>query len=258
MTARALRLFDELLRSPKRSADRAVTGRELEPLVLAALVAIVVGSSVFGGVLATSRGGLQLFYSATKLPLAILGTLVLVVPAFYAIAAALGRPRSLRSAVGLVLAGAARAALVLVAFTPLVWLALDAGMGYHKGVLLASACYAISGLAALQLILHGMGADFRALVILACFASVMAPVGAQTAWMLRPFFGRPAEARVPFFRHRESSFLDAVAKSARSSAGIYEKVESRVRGVPTAVPLVDPPPLGPAGEESRDALENEL
>jgi hypothetical protein len=222
MTARAFRLFDELLRSPKQSADRAVMARDLEPLVLAAFVAIVVGSGVFGGVLATSRGGTQLLYSAMKLPLALMGTLVLVVPAFYAIAASLGRALSLRSAVGLVLAGTARAALVLVAFTPLVWLALDAGVGYHKGVLIASVCYAIAGLGALRLILHGMGGDLRAFVILACFASVMAPVGAQTAWMLRPFFGRPAAASVPFFRARESSFLDAVAKSARSSMGIYD------------------------------------
>lgn len=222
MTARAFRLFDELLRSPKQSADRAVMGRDLEPLVLAALVAILVGSGIFGCVLATSRGGMQLLFSAMKLPLALVATLVLVVPAFYALAASLGRPLSLRSAIGLVLAGTARAALVLVAFTPVVWLALDAGVGYHKGVLLASACYAVSTLAALRLILHGMGADLRALVILACFASVMAPVGAQTAWMLRPFFGRPAQAHVPFFRPRESSFLDAIAKSARSSVGIYD------------------------------------
>ena len=63
----------------------------------------------------------------------------------------------------------------------------------------------------------------RAFVILACFGSVMAPVGAQTAWMLRPFFGRPAEAHVPFFRARESSFLDSVSTSARSSVGIYDR-----------------------------------
>lgn len=246
MTARAFKLFDELLRSPKQSADRAVMGRDLEPLVLAALVAIVVGCGVFGSVLATSRGGIQLLYSAAKLPLALVGTLVLVVPAFYAIAASLGRALSLRSAIGLVLAGAARAALVLVAFTPLVWLALDSGMSYHRGVLLASCCYAVAGFAALRLMLHGMGADFRALAILACFACVMAPVGAQTAWMLRPFFGRPAEARVPFFRHRESSFADAVSKSARSSVGIYEF--DRVRT-----------PCGVYDDcSSRDALENGL
>lgn len=248
MIARAFRLFDELLRSPKQSADRAVMGRDLEPLVLAALVAILVGSGVFGGVLATSRGGTQLFYSAAKLPLALVATLVLVVPAFYAISASMGRPLPLRSAIGLVLAGTARAALVLVAFTPLVWLALDAGVGYHKGVLLAAACYAISGLAALRLILHGMGADLRALAILACFASVMAPVGAQTAWMLRPFFGRPAEAHVPFFRPRESSFLDAVSKSARSSVGIYDL--ERARDFAPCEP--------PADCARRRGLENEL
>jgi hypothetical protein len=229
-----LRLFDELLRSPRASADRAVMGRELEPLVLAALVAIVCGSGLFGGVLATSRGGLQLLYSAAKLPLALVGTLVLVVPAFYAIAASLGRPLALRSAVGLVLAGAARAALVLVAFTPLVWLALDSGISYHRGVVLASFCYGVAGLAALRLIFHGMGADFRALVVLACFGGVMAPVGAQTAWMLRPFFGRPAAASVPFLRHRESSFLDAVTTSARSSVGFYEL--DRARRAPCAPP----------------------
>jgi len=246
--ARAFRLFDELLRSPKQSADRAVMGRDLEPLVLAALVAILVGSGVFGCVLATSRGGMQLLFSAVKLPLALLATLVLVVPAFYAVAASLGRPVSLRSAIGLVLAGTARAALVLVAFTPLVWLALDAGIGYHKGVLLASSCYAVATLAALRLMLHGMGADLRALAILACFACVMAPVGAQTAWMFRPFFGRPAQTHVPFFRPRESSFLDAVAKSARSSVGIYDLERTR-RFTPCA------PPENCA---SRDALENEL
>jgi hypothetical protein len=245
--ARAFRLFDELLRSPRESADRAVMGRDLEPLVLAALAAILVGSGVFGGVLATSRGGTQLLYSATKLPLALIATLVLVVPAFYAIAASLGRPLALRSAIGLVLAGAARAALVLVAFTPLVWLALDSGASYHRGVVLASACYAVAGFAALRLIFHGMGADFRGLVILACFASVVAPVGAQTAWMLRPFFGRPAAAHVPFLRQRESSFLDAVAKSARSSVGIYD-----------LEPMRRAPCAPPADCAARDALENGL
>jgi hypothetical protein len=225
-------VFDELLRSPRQSAERAVLGRDLEPLVLAALAAIVAGSGVFGGVLATSRGGAQVLYSATKLPLALLATLVLVTPAFYAISASLGRPLSLQSAVGLVLAATARAALVLVAFTPLVWLFLDFGASYHQGVVLASLCYGASGLAGLRLVLCGIGADLRGFVVLACFASVMAPVGAQTAWMLRPFFGRPAEADVPFLRARESSFLDAVAKSVRSSVGMYDLDARRVRCAP--------------------------
>ncbi len=41
-----------------------------------------------GATLATSRGGLQLLYSGVKLPLAMVATMLLVVPAFHAIAAA--------------------------------------------------------------------------------------------------------------------------------------------------------------------------
>jgi hypothetical protein len=51
----------------------------------------------------------------------------------------------------------------------------------------------------------------------------MGPVGGQTAWMLRPFLGRPAQEQVPFLRHRESSFLDAVSKSAATGAGVSSR-----------------------------------
>lgn len=223
MIAETLAVFDELLRSPRASAERSQSTEDQRPLVIAALVAIVAGAGVFGGVLATSRGGLQLLYSATKLPLALLATLALVVPAFYAIAACCGRARTLSGMIALTLAGAARAALVLFALAPVVWLCFDMGLGYHDAVLLAAGCYALSGLAALRLIWNGLGRDLRSAAMIACFAAVLAPTGAQTAWMLRPFLGRPAQAEVPFFRHRESSFADSVARSIRSSRGVYDR-----------------------------------
>lgn len=220
-------IFDELLRSPKASARRSQSAGDPRTFVLAALLAVVAGAGVFGGVLATSRGGVQVLYSAIKLPLALLGTLILVVPAFYAIAACLGRVVTLSGMVSLTLAATARAAFVLVALAPMAWLAFDLGIGYHDGVLLAAGAYGLAGLAALRLLWHGLGGDARALAIIACFGLVLAPTGAQTAWMFRPFLGRPAQAEVPFFRHRESSFLDAIAKSSRSALGIFDEPEAR-------------------------------
>lgn len=228
MNARAIELFDELLRAPKRSAERSVTGDDLPAFVLSTLAAVVIGAGTFGAVLATSRGGVQLLYSALKLPMALLATLVLVVPAFHAIAGALGRPLAFRGVVALSLAATARAALLLVAFAPAMWLALDLGVGYHDGVLLAVACYGVAGLAALRLLLHGVGFSPRGAMIVAVSALVVCPVGGQTAWLFRPFFGRPAQAEVPFLRHKESSFLDAVSKSARSSVGIYDAREENL------------------------------
>ncbi|HEY3255956.1 MAG TPA: hypothetical protein VGJ91_18485, partial [Polyangiaceae bacterium] len=89
------------------------------------------------------------------------------------------------------------------------------------GVLLASACYAVAGLAALDLVLKGIGFDARGFVIVSLFAGVLFATGGQTAWMLRPFLGRPSAASVPFFRERESSFMDALQQSSRSSFGVY-------------------------------------
>lgn len=221
MSAQVLGLLDELLRSPAAVAQRVKRGEELRALVVAALLALVVGAGSFGAVLATARGGLQVGYSALKLPLAVLFSLCLCVPAFAAITRALGRDVDLGAMVGLSLSAAARGALVLLAFAPAVWFALDRGLGYHGAVLLSATCYGVAGLSALRVMASGVGCDARGLGILLCCAAVLLPTGAQSAWMLRPFIGRPSQAQVPFLRHKESSFADAVYRSAFSSMGMY-------------------------------------
>ncbi len=220
-------LLDQLLRAPAQVAEQSRDGRNLPALVGVSLGSLMFGAGIFGAVLASSRGGLQLLYSGVKLPLALLATLVLVVPAFYAISKAWGRPLSLGGMVGLSLAAVARGALVLSALAPLVWLALDRGVGYHVSVLIAASCYGLAGITALRLFLDGVGVDVRGALIIATFGLVVLPAGGQTAWLLRPFIGRPAEAHVPFFRQRESSFADAVLQSARSSVGVYRSDLSR-------------------------------
>ncbi len=221
MNSQVLAVFDELLRSPRAIAERSRAGGDLRPLFVASLSALVLGAGVFGATLATSRAGLQLLYSGVKLPLAMVATMLLVVPAFHAIAAGLGRPLSFSGMIGLTLAAAGRGALVLVALSPLTWLSFDRGLSYHPGVLLAAACYALAGLAALDLVLRGVGFDARGLAIVGLFAGVLFATGGQTAWMLRPFLGRPSAVSVPFFRPRESSFWDALQQSSLSSFGVY-------------------------------------
>jgi hypothetical protein len=221
MSSQVFEVFDELLRSPRAIAERSRAGGDLRPLFVASLSALVLGAGVFGATLATSRGGLQLLYSGVKLPLSMVATMLLVVPAFHAIAAGLGRPLSFSGMIGLTLAAAGRSALVLVALSPLIWLSFDRGLSYHPGVLLAAACYALAGLAALDLVLRGVGFDARGFVIVSLFAGVLFTTGGQTAWMLRPFLGRPSASSVPFFRQRESSFWDALQQSSLSSVGVY-------------------------------------
>jgi hypothetical protein len=249
MSSPVFQVFDELLRSPRAVAERSRAGGDLRPLFVASLSALVFGAGVFGATLATSRGGLQLLYSGVKLPLSMVATMLLVVPAFHAIAAGLGRPLSFSGMIGLTLAAAGRGALVLVALSPLIWLSFDRGLAYHPGVLLAAACYALAGLAALDLVLRGVGFDARGLAIVSLFAAVLLTTGGQTAWMFRPFLGRPSATSVPFFRQRESSFWDALQQSSRSSFGIYRATEV----VSDAARSRTPTQPGPRREDSHES-----
>ncbi|HMJ13963.1 MAG TPA: hypothetical protein VK524_21245 [Polyangiaceae bacterium] len=225
------RIATALLRDPSDIAARCDRPEGLRELSLTALSCLVLGAAVFGGVVGSFRGGAQIAFSATKLPLALLATLVVCVPAFHGLTVGFGGKARFSSIAALVLAASARAALVLLAFAPLLWLAVDLGVSYHSSVLLASVMYLTSGLAALGIVLRGLGASLRAIMTVAAAALVFFAVLGQTAWMLRPFFGRPSQSSVPFVRAREGSFADALRTSSKSAVGIYE-AEERTRSLP--------------------------
>lgn len=213
--------FERLLRKPAEIAETVRLGRPDQGMFLASLLSIVVGAGLFGAALATSRGGLQVLYSGLKLPLVCITTIILVTPALAALSVVLRRPLSLAGSSQLMLAAAGRAALVLLALAPVVWLAFDRGLAYHRGILVACACYGIAGLEALRLVRFAIGKDIRSFVILGCFAFVLLPAGGQMAWLLRPYVGRPSQSEVPFLRGKESSFGESVHQSLFSSMEIY-------------------------------------
>jgi hypothetical protein len=128
------------------------------------------------------------------------------------------------------------------------WLAVDRGLGYHRSVLFATAIYLCSGLAALSIVLRGLGGSPRALATAVVCGVVFFGVLGQTAWMLRPFFGRPAQHAIPFVRAREGSFADALAHTRRSAMGIYDHKWSRDAENPDSE--LDPEPIEDAAGAS--------
>ncbi|MGE0322037.1 MAG: hypothetical protein AB7K71_12505 [Polyangiaceae bacterium] len=214
-------ILSALLRDPAEIADRCDRPEGLRELALTSVACLAVGAAVFGGVLGSFRGGAQIAFSALKLPMALFATLVVCVPAFHALVVGFGGRRSFSSVAALTLAAAARAALVLLACAPVLWLAVDRGLGYHASVLTAVVMYLTSGLAALGIIWRGLEGSWRALATAMTCGIVFFGVLGQTAWMLRPFFGRPSQDNVPFVRAREGTFADSVFTSSKSAVGIY-------------------------------------
>jgi hypothetical protein len=224
-------IASELLRSPKEIARRCREDDGLRELTLVSIGALVLGAAVYGGVLGSFRGDVQIVYSAIKIPLVLLATLVLVVPAFYGLGAAFGRPWPMRTIVSLMLAASARGALVLLAFAPVLWLASDLGLGYHALVMAAVGSFMLGAFAALGILLRGIGNERGFVLTSFSIVAVFIAVLGQTAWSGRPFFGRPSQDEIPFVREREGAFIEAIAVVARSTGGYYcydvEDPESR-------------------------------
>lgn len=218
-------VLSRLLRAPDDIAKSCREDRDARAISLTSLAAIALGAAAFGGVLGSFRGGAQILYGAIKVPVAIMATLAICAPAFHALAAVLGRPWPMRSVISLALAAAGRSSLVLLAFTPALWLALDWGLGYHSAALAASLAYGVAGLAALSILIRGIGeGSGRALTAFAFMAMFFA-VGGQTSWILRPYLVRPRATDIPFLRAREGAFSDSLLMSGRSAAGIYDSNE---------------------------------
>jgi hypothetical protein len=215
-------VLNRLLRSPADIAEACREDRGVREIAVASILSLAAGAAVFGGVLGSYRGGAQIAYAAIKLPLALLATLALCVPAFHGLAAGLGRPFPMRVILALALASAGRAALVLLSLSPVLWLLFDLGLGYHAAALSAALAYGLAGVAALGVLLRGLGeGKHRGLTALA-FGVVFFAVGGQASWILRPYLVRPRSVGVPFVRAREGSFADAIYMSSRSARGVYD------------------------------------
>jgi hypothetical protein len=213
-----------LLRSPGDVA-RACRDDESDVRAIASfsLASTILGAAAFGGVVGSFRGGHQILYGAAKVPIAVLATLCLAAPALHAIAAVLGRPWPMRSIIALALAAAGRSSLVLLAFAPALWLVYDFGMGYHTAALCASVAYAIAGVAALSVLVRGLGEGPGRITTALAFVAVFFMVGGQTAWILRPYLVRPRTTSIPFLRDREGSFVESVLMSLASANGHYAR-----------------------------------
>lgn len=211
-----LALVERILRKPAIVAEECKADRDVTRIAKTALVTLFVAATAFGAAAGSWHGGRQIAFAALKMPIGLVGTLAIAAPAFYTLAAVFGRPWSIRSVFSLVLTAGARFSLVLLAMTPPLWLAIDFGAPYHAVKLLATAAYAIAGLAGLEVLVRGLGDGAGRRATIGLFMGVFLLVGAQNAWVLRPWLGEPDGSAVTLFTtKREGGLVVQLAKSVR-------------------------------------------
>jgi len=112
-----------------------------------------------------------------------------------------------------------------VAQAPLLLLGISIEASYHSMILITFGCAAVAGTGSLSLVARGVRAASPARVGSTVLALVLllAAVGAQMGWTLRPYVVRPRTAEVPFVRDIEGNLLEAVMTSLSSARGLYHR-----------------------------------
>lgn len=214
-------MISDLLRRPDEVVTRCSNPSFQASLARIDLAAIAVGGALFGAALGTFRGGAQVAFSALKIPAATLMTLALCGPGFAALGVAFGRRWTLRQTLALALTAGARSSLVLFALSPVVWLMIDLGASYDLVRLCAVGAYGLAGLSGLWFLVRGVGPSPGRVATIVSFLSLFLLVGAQTAWLLRPYLGDPRDSDVPFFAQgrREGGLLGVLLRSTGIDQG---------------------------------------
>jgi hypothetical protein len=212
----SLVILDRILRSPGDVAADLRVDRGSREVAKVSLLAVSAGATIFGAVIGTFHGGLQIAFAAVKMPLALLAGLVVAAPAFFAFAAASGRYWRARSLFALALVAGARAALVLFAAAPVFGLLINLNAPYDVVRVAASLAYMLAGLSALSALVSGLGPEKGRTLAVAGFAVVFLLAGAQSAWLLRPYLCAPSDTTpLAFIKHRrEGGVAGSLGRSA--------------------------------------------
>ncbi len=217
-----LATIDHLLRDPADFVKQASAAR-FAGTARALVMVIAVCGAVFGASLGLYRGGLQILWAAIKLPAVLLFTAALCAPVLTSARRAVGIASDLRADLVLVLCSLAMMSLIAAALSPLLLLGIVWRASYHDLILLTVGMSGVAGLMGLSLFVRGLltnqsrGRTWVTLILVASYCIV----GAQMSWTLRPWLVRPQTRDVPFVRHVEGNFIEAVGRSVESSQGNF-------------------------------------
>ena len=147
--------------------------------------------------------GLQMLYSAVKVPLLLGVTCLLALPSFFVANTLAGLRDDFFEAVRAVAAAQAGLAIILASLAPLTLTWYLSFADYNAAITVNAVMFAVASVSA-QLLLRSyyrplVARNRRHRLMMVCWLVIYAFVGIQMGWVLRPFIGAPGIAP-EFFR----------------------------------------------------------
>ncbi|MEO1446162.1 MAG: actin-binding WH2 domain-containing protein [Cyanobacteria bacterium J06635_11] len=190
-----------LLRDRRQFLEEVRGGVKLETKIASLLVASSFFFAVYGAIVGSYSGGLQIISSAIKLPALYLITLIICIPTLYFFDILFGSKLDFKQYVTMALTSVSVISVLLFSFAPVVLFFLISVQGYNFFLLLNVLIMTITGAIGVRLFYKGM----RDMVgpeaieqqlrrrLLKGWIILYGLVGSQLGWTLRPFFGAEGE-----------------------------------------------------------------
>ncbi|MBI9068315.1 MAG: hypothetical protein JEZ09_13560 [Salinivirgaceae bacterium] len=191
-------------------------------LIFRQLLVICAFTFLYGIIMGSYHSFAQSLAAGVKVLLLFLGAFVICFPSFFVIQQVLGSKMNLRQMLVIVLSGLVLTSALALSFSPIVVFFQLTGGNYHFLQLLHVAVFIFAGIFGMRLMIDALKfacekrniypqigvAVFRIWVVILAF------VGIQLAWNLRPFLSEKNED-FKLFRDYEGNFYTAIAYSVK-------------------------------------------
>ena len=174
----------------------------------------------YGAIMGSNTGLPQALTAGVKLPVLFFLSLIICFPAFFIVQYILGSTMRISQMAAILLSGFVLTAAILVSFTPIVIFFVLTGGNYHFMQLLHVAIFVIAGLFGMKAVLDALRFSCEqkgiypktGVIVFRFWVVILAFVGIQLAWNLRPFLAHKDEPYA-LFRNYEGNFYTAVIYS---------------------------------------------
>jgi hypothetical protein len=189
-------------------------------IILTQVLLICLFAFLYGAVMGSYHSFTQSVVAGTKVVLLFLSTVILCFPSFFIIQQVLGSKMSIRQMAMIVLSGVMLASTIALSFAPIVIVFQLTGGNYHFLQLLHVAIFIFAGVFGMKLMVDALkyACDQKniypqiGVTVFRIWVIILAFVGIQLAWNLRPFLCEKNE-EFKWFRKYEGNFYTAIIYS---------------------------------------------
>jgi len=200
-------------------------------LILNQLLIICVFTFLYGVVMGSYHSFLQSVVAGIKVTFLFLISILICFPSFFVIQQVLGSRMTFRQMLNIILSGFVLTSAIAISFSPIIILFQVTGGNYHFLQLLHVAIFLFSGIFGMRLMIEALkfACDKRniypqvGVTVFRIWIIILAFVGIQLAWNLRPFLCDKNE-EFKLFRKYEGNFYTAIIYSVQQLSRPRETV----------------------------------